>query len=257
MQSYINPPTIAVAQAGSVGSGSLGDGSVQSGNIGSGQIGTFHVASGQFTGFELGSGAIVSGRIASGQIGTGHLANAAVTSGDIASGSVDLFHLASGAVARAAAVCVPFQSGIVPLITEEIISGVRAVNISQSGTIRIAMASVSGRMPAVGVVFDNVAVGINANVYTQGAFQLSSGMADYSGWLGKPVWVGRSGQIVQWSGAFNSGGLNVASGGDFIQRIGIAVNSGAILVNAVLDVGQTQLLGVTAITDVDNRGFGV
>ena len=257
MQSYINPSTVAVTQAGGVGSGALGDGSVNSGNIGSGQIGTFHVASGQFTGFELGSGAIVSGRIASGQIGTGHLADGSVTSGDIASGAIHVYHHASGDVVRAAAAVVPFQSGIIPLITEEIISGVRAVNISQSGGIRIAMGSVSGRMPAIGVVIDNVLSGIPANVYTQGFFQVTSGMSDYSGWLGKPVWVGRSGQVVQWSGAFNSGGLNVASGGDFLQRIGVAINSGAFLLNAVLDMGQTQLLGVTAITDVDNRGFGV
>jgi hypothetical protein len=60
-------------------------------------VGRFHVASGQFAGFELGSGAVVSGRVASGQIGFGHLANASVQSGTVASGIVFGMHLFSPA----------------------------------------------------------------------------------------------------------------------------------------------------------------
>jgi hypothetical protein len=108
-------------------------------------------------------------------------------------------------------------------LTEEIVSGSVAVCLSQSGNIRIAMASVSGRMPAVGVVFQNTLSGLPANVYTAGAFQFTSGLVDFSGYLGQSLFVGRSGQIVTTSGSFNSGGL---LSGDVIQPIGYALNSG-------------------------------
>lgn len=193
---------------------------------------------------DIGSGA-VTGRAAGGVF-------------NIASGSVDTFDLSSGIVARAASFVTPFHSGTAwSLLTEEIISGVRAVCISQSGTLRIAMASVSGRMPAIGVVIDGVLSGLPANVFSQGFLQFSSGMADYSGHLGKTAWVGRSGHVVQWSGSFNSGGLSVASGGDFLQRIGAIINSGAVVANVVMDMSQTQLLGVTAAYDVIDREFGL
>jgi hypothetical protein len=83
-------------------------------------------------------------------------------------------------------------------------------------------------MPAVGVVVDNVASGIQTNVYTEGSFQLTSGLADFSGYLGTRLFVGRSGQIVSTSGSFNSGGL---VSGDTYQGIGTAYNSGAFVIN--------------------------
>lgn len=182
-----------------------------------------------------------------------------IISGNVASGQLSTYHFASGTLADRTMYGNPIASGLthITLITEEIISGVRAVCISQSGNIRVAMASVSGRMPAVGIVVDNVLSGIQPNVYTLGAFQFSSGMADYSGWLGKTVFVGRSGEVVQWSGSFNSGGLNMASGGDFVQRLGKIINSGAIIANVDQDMGQNILLGVTSVADATNRGFGI
>lgn len=273
--------------SGAIGSGVIGhthlaSGSVRSGHVASGQIGTNHfasgvvlsgtIASGQVGQYHLASGSVQGALgttpvVASGTLGPNDLASGSVLSGAIASGQIGANHLASGTAApannsgtvvRAAQFTTPFQSGTSwSLNTEEVISGVRAVCVSQSGQLRVAMASVSGRMPAIGIVVDGVLSGIPANVYTQGVFSLSSGMADYSGCLGKPVWVGRSGQVVTWSGSFNSGGLNLASGADFIQRLGVAVGSGTFIANVVLDMGQTQLLGVTAITDVDNRSFGV
>ena len=245
--------------SGQIGQDHLGSGAIVSGALASGQIGSFHIA----------SGGVLSGNIASGQIGANHLAagtiaggigSGAIVSGMIASGQLGSWHHGSGTIIDVAQYTAPVVSGInraPAILTEEAVSGVRAVCISQSGQIRIAMASVSGRMPAIGVVVDNVLSGLPVNIYTHGAFQFTSGLADYSGYLGKPVWVGRSGQIVTWSGSFNSGGLNTASGGDFIQRAGVCFNSGAVVVNVVLDMAQTQLLGVTAITDVDNRQFGV
>ena len=179
------------------------------------------------------------GLIAAGGIGSGMIGSGAIASGHLASGFATVL------------------AGTLSLTTEEVISGVCAVNVSQSGLLRVAMASVSGRMPAIGIVSDNVASGVVANIQRVGTVQFTSGMADFSGWLGKTVWVGRSGQVVQWSGSWNSGGLNTASGGDFIQRLGVAVNSGSVIFTVDQTMIQTQLLGVTALTDVADRQFGV
>lgn len=116
------------------------------------------------------------------------------------------------------------------LVTEEIISGVRAVNISQSGYLRIAMAAISGRMPATGIVIDNTLSGGAANVYTVGQYQFPSGMANFSGYVGHAIWVGNSGQIVVMSGSWASGG--VFSGG-LAQKIGRTLNSGAIVMGPI------------------------
>jgi len=194
--------------SGAVVAGAVGSGAVRSGNIASGSIGRFHIASGQLDGFELGSGAIVSGRVASGQIGFGHLANGAVQSGTVGSGQLFTYHLASGATATASQFGLVFASGTTwNQITAESVSGVRAVSLNQSGALQIAMASVSGTMPAIGIVVDNALSGIQANVYMMGTFQFTSGLADYSGWLGQGLLVGRSGHVVTMSGSFNSGGL--------------------------------------------------
>ena len=120
------------------------------------------------------------------------------------------------------------------IAVEEPISGVRAVAISQSGRIRIAMASVSGRMPAVGVVVDNVLSGAVATVENGGYFQYLSGVGnagmfpEYSGNLSNRVWVGRSGHVVVMSGSYASGGW---ASGDLGQPLGIVFNSGGFLLN--------------------------
>ncbi len=275
--------------SGAVRSGTIASGSISRFHHASGAITSGHIAPGSVLGDSAGAPSSIavgtidfvdiaaqgigSGNYASGSIAWPHLSSGCILSGHVASGTVQGFagstrsvasgtlgtyDFSSGTIVRAASFVSPIQSGTGwQLVTEEIISGVRAVCISQSGNLRIAMASVSGRMPAIGVVFDNVLSGINANVYSQGLFQFTSGLADYSGYLGKTVWVGRSGSVVQWSGSFNSGGLNMASGGDFIQRLGFAVNSGAAVLNVSPHMAQTQLLGVIGLDDVADRQFGV
>jgi hypothetical protein len=205
--------------AASVNSGDIGSGKIASGAV-QGFFGTTRdIASGTVGVWDFGSGAIQSGAIASGQVGGGH----------VASGSLNTYNLASGTATTAALFVMQSISGTAwANITEEIISGGRVVSMSPSGNIRIAMSSVSGRMPAVGVVFDNVASGITANVYTLGNFQFTSGMGDYSGYVGQQVYVGRSGQIVTTSGSFNSGGL---LSGDITQAIGVAAGSGSATIN--------------------------
>lgn len=180
-----------------------------------------------------------SGTIASGQVGWPHVSSGAIIAADPASG-VSVRYTA------------PVYSGLTTaaVITGEIISGVRAVNISLSGSLVVAMASIPSRMPAVGVVLDNVASGIQANVFTLGMFQLTSGMADYSGNLGQYLYVGRSGQIVTASGSFNSGGF---SSGDIYQSIGMAVNSGM----PMIDVATLLPFVVTFVYASDIASGGV
>lgn len=203
-----------------------------------------------FESFTAGSGDIGSGTI------TGSATGSGTTFFDIASGTIGNYDLGSGAIVRAAQFVTPFQSGTNwTLLSQEIISGVRAVNITQSGTVQVAMCSVSGRMPAHGICVDNVLSGIPVNIYTWGAFQTTSGLADYSGYLGKTIYCGRSGSLVTSSGSFNSGGLSLVSGGDFVQRLGTAYSSGAFLLSLDPTVLQNQLLGVLDLIDSTNRGF--
>lgn len=193
---------------------------------------------------DIGSGAVL------GQAGSGNF--------NIASGTIITYDCGSGLTAARSQLVVPFYSGTSwNLLTGEVVSGCRAVSVSQSGFLQVAMASISGRMPAIGIVIDNVLSGLQANVYSHGDVQLTSGLADYSGYLGKPVWIGRSGQIVTVSGSFNSGGLNLASGGDFIQRAGVIINSGRFLIDICHTMLQNQLVGVVNYLDVANRNFGV
>jgi hypothetical protein len=237
-QNYISPASIAAATSvsvsGAVLSGGLGAGVVFSGNIASGQVGPTHVA----------SGGILSGNIASGQIGSFHIANAGVLSGDMGSGQVSTYHHSSGAICPFSQYVVPVFSGAPfgAIITGEVISGVRAVSVSQSGFLQVAMAAVSGRMPAVGIVADNVLSGIAVNVYTQGIVQFTSGLFTGIGFFGQPVWVGRSGHLCPVSGSFCSGGF---ASGDIGQKMGVAIalSSGAILVNVNTTVWSGGPLG--------------
>ncbi len=247
MPGYITPPggnfDPAQVQSGSVTSGDLAFGIVFSGNIASGQVGSFHLSSGSVRSGHIGNAAVVSGSYASGSIaglGAGGFA--------IASGTLSTYDLASGAVARASQFSVPIQSGTSwSILTEEPISGIKAAQISQSGTLRIAMASVSGRMPAVGAVFDNVASGIPANVYTHGFFVSSSGLMPTFGFFGQPMFVGRSGHITVASGFFASGGW---ASGDYGQKLGIALAqaSGAVLLNTTTIAWSGGPLGLATNT---------
>lgn len=210
--------------------------------------------SGLITSGKIGNAAVVSGSIGSGQIGPRHLDGANLASGLFLrstngvnfgwANNYQLISQGSGGIATqaptlaflttpqftwsigAGATEVNFDLQLTDQsrTTEEPISGVRAVSISKSGTLRIAMAGVSGRMPAVGVVTENFASGVNANVYSLGLHQVTSGLVDFSGYLGENLFVGRSGHVVTASGSWNSGGVQ---SGCVLQRIGTIYNSGA------------------------------
>lgn len=225
--------------SGQVGSGFVASGAVQgffgsTRNIASGTIGSFDFGSGAVMAGQLGSGAVQSGNYASGSIASGMLASgllANIGGGSVTSGSIVTIDFASGAVSPFSEGLVQWLSGfsLASVITQETISGICAVNLN-SGALQVAMASVVGRMPAIGIVVDNVASGIQVNVYSDGMFQVPvlSGMSIYSGYIGQNIFVGRSGQIVTSSGSVNSGGLQ---SGDIYQPIGWAVNNSGISVS--------------------------
>ena len=151
----------------------------------------------------------------------GLIASGGVTSGMLGTNAIRPENVASGSLAQL--VSPSYSGGTSQPITAEIISGVRAVLIDTSGQVRIAMAAVSGRMPAIGVVKDNFLSGVVPTVLSVGSVQFGSGLADYSGALGARLFVGRSGQITTISGAWSSGGF---ASGDIGQVIAYTVNSG-------------------------------
>ncbi len=224
-----NPP------AGSVGSGAIASGSIFNFHIASGGLGSGSIGSGQIFTLHIASGGLLSGAFGSGQISTLNVASGGFLSGAFGSGQISTFHLASGAVCSVSRGVAEITSGLPPtVITQEPISGVRAVALSQSGGLLIAMASVSGRMPAVGVVVDNVASGIQANVWTHGIVQFTSGLFTGIGFFGQAVWVGRSGQLCPQSGSFCSGGIGPTGfSGDLGQKMGmiLPLGSGGVLLN--------------------------
>ena len=203
--------------SGGVQSGMLGLGCVLSGQIGSGQVGAF---------------ALVSGLVGltPESVGSGFLAAGSVLSGNVASGQLATQHFGSGVPSPNTLLLTPHMSGFAGVISTEMISGVKAVQITASGY-RIAMASVSGRMPAHGVVVQNVLSGRPVDLLVIGHVQQPSAVSgNFSGYTGQPSYVGRSGQIVSLSGSFNSGGH---LSGDLGQQVGVIVNSGGVLVNMI------------------------
>ena len=176
---------------------------ISSGSIGSGQIGRFHVASGMLTDTALASGSSITNAYQAGGVPT--------VSGNQVGNSY------------------PTTPPVIPSITAEVISGGRCVSFNQSGQLWIAMASVSGRMPAIGITAPgaagNALSGTTVAWFQVGGLQFTSGMVDYSGYVGKTAWVGRSGQPVTRSGSWNSGGF---ASGDLVQSVGLIANSGAI-----------------------------
>ena len=183
--------------------------------------------------------------MASGQIGFGHLANASIFSGTIASGQIASGHLASGLLVNIAG-----ASGYLDdtFATAELISGAGtavAVAFTQSGTLQTAMASVSGRMPAVGIVTSNYLSGATATFFWGGRVFASGAFINFSGWMNRPVYVGRSGQIVASGAPTSSGDIQQILGVSF-QQSGIFLTMGDPLEQAIAgsgDVGSGAIIG--------------
>jgi hypothetical protein len=219
--------------SGSIGSGSISrfhhsSGSVQSGHVASGQIGAFHLASGSINSGHIGSGAVAGQggagafHIASGTIGANDIGSGAIQSGHVASGQIGTNHVTSGALVTNARNVIDDS-----FATAEIVSGFRAVCLTQSGLIAIAQAGSGLRMPAVGVAINNYLSGATATVYMAGKIMATSGMA--AGWSGKvgfPIYLGSGGKFVV-SGQLTSG-QNWQSMGYTISG-GLYVNCGALL----------------------------
>lgn len=199
------------------------DFSWQSPSIASGSVGPFQLASGTVNSGHIADNAVVSGSIGSGQIGTNH----------ISSGSFITFARADADDTITAA---------------ETISGVRCVQITGSGFARIAMASVSGRMPAVGVAFTNTLSGSPVTVVYAGKMlgpssEIGSGLC-ISGRNQSRLWVGVSGQVVTISGGGPTIGIGATNSGAWGQMVGQVAGSGAVWIS----MGETLFSGASVIT---------
>lgn len=145
------------------------------------------------------------------------LTQVTVLSGDLGSGQVGTTHFASGTAAYALGDLIQ---------TAETISGGRAVCFNGSGFLIQAMASVSGRMPAVGILASNYLSGIQAFAQRDGMVlstllstdNLSGGI---SGLLNQLIYVGRSGNLT---GYFSGRLATPEQSGDWAQCVGVGVS---------------------------------
>lgn len=90
----------------------------------------------------------------------------------------------------------------------ELISGAKCVAFNQSGQIQIAMASVSGRAPCIGVATQNILSGTQGIVILYGrAYSTQWGLSGnfFSGFSNQPAYLGLSGEVVSISGIPQSG----------------------------------------------------
>lgn len=237
-----------LVRSGNVASGAIANAAVLSGSIGSGQIGSGHFASGLIAGLQSGGAGLVSGQVSSGFLG-----NNSVLSGNIGSGQVSTPHFASGSIIDDS------RTSIIQMLAAELISGVKAVSMinDPSGSTttpyaRIAMANTSGRMPAIGMVVDDVASGQLATVYTQGAVYNGSG---FSGNLNIgfgsrppiPAYVGASGTLQNNAASFSSG---------MVQAIGWFISSsGNFTADGVLIQPNTTASGFVTFGMIGNEAI--
>ena len=200
--------------SGAVLSGHIASGQVGGNHFGSGSILSAHLASGVVSATKLGSGAIISAHIASGQVGGSAIGSGAVLSAHLASGVVSLPKLISGTA---------FMILSDTLVTEELISGYKPINISQSGYARVAMAGVSGRMPVHAICVANIASGTVMSPLSGNAPIIAGGLLPTSGVVPQPavfgaiLFCGMSGTLIQ--------AASLASG-ILAQRIGKVMRSG-------------------------------
>jgi hypothetical protein len=108
-------------------------------------------------------------------------------------------------------------------ITGELISGFRCVHINSVGALERVL-PVSGHMPAIGIVADNIESGQVATVIRDGLVHWTSGLVDVSGKIGRTMWNAHSGAVACASGQWASGGH-----GTFVQRLGVAVSGGMMV----------------------------
>ncbi len=164
---------------------------------------------------------VIGGYISPAGGGGGSILAGSVVSGSIASGSLSNTLFASGTLIDSARW---LQDDF--YTTAEAISGTRCVGFTQSGYLQVAMAGVSGRMPAIGVCTTNYASGAAALLITQGRamsaqFNVSGNF--FSGFLNQLCYVGTSGEFVSISGIpFASGNIQ--------QAIGMIVSNSGLFV---------------------------
>lgn len=216
--------------SGAVVSGKIGDAAVSSGNIASGTIGSVHLADNAVQSGDIAPNAVSSGNIASGTIGSVHLADNAVQSGDIAPNAVNSGNITSGTIGE-----IHFRSGFSVTtaqllidntwLTAEPISGGRCVAFNTSGELVQAKADDDTRLPSVGVLDGNYASGVAATFYHKG--RLSTAFFDFSGFIGKRLFVGVSGELTPTPPQVN---------GQRVQKMAVASTQSGIFLAPDLDI---------------------
>lgn len=241
------PPALG---SGSVTSGHLGDGVVFLANLAPEVVSQLGGGSGGSSPPELVSGAVNSGHLASGllahltsglwgsgSIGFQLLASGLLSglgrSGSIGSGALGIPHLASGTVELirsglgASAPVTTVAAVTVTAVCAELISGVKAVAWGVSGGVVRADRASGLRLPAFGVTLSGNASGAPAEVVVLGFVPVTALGMTASGFIGRLLFVGSGGLIVNASG-FHAG---PSSGAPFLsgnaqQAIGVSVSGG-------------------------------
>jgi hypothetical protein len=162
----------------------------------------------------------------------------------LTSGSIQSGQFSSGVVSPAARTLIadnfysaePISGGSIPVaVAATQVSGIQAFA-------QTAMASVSGRMPAFGIVTSNYLSGVQMIIYRDGP--IFNNLFNYSGWLDQCIYVGMSGQLSASGAPQLSGNIQ--------QIIGVSVqNSGMVLqIGDALEgvVAQSGDIGSGAIT---------
>lgn len=179
-------------------------------------------------------------------VGFGMIASGSIDNVRLGSGAVRSGHIASGAIAT-------FSRDVLEdgVVAGELISGVCCVRVTSSGLLQVAMAAVSGRMPADGIAIATPASmnsGTVASFIRMGRVLLGFLEPAISGKQGSRIWVGASGQVVTISGAGGGVGIGPTNSGAQGQMIGRICGSGEILI----DVDNTLYSGEAVIT-TDSR----
>jgi len=126
---------------------------------------------------------------------------------------------------------------------------VKVVAFNTSGALQIAMCApaTSGRMPAVGIVTDNIASGQLATLISQD--YLSNTAFNFSGYITSSIYVGASGDLVNDSPNVIYSGSAIVSGGCTVQKIGEAVTSSGLIL-----FEQPQASPITLVVDPTGNG---
>jgi hypothetical protein len=122
--------------------------------------------------------------------------------------------------------------------------------LGASGSVRVAMAAVSGRFPAIGVAFANALSGQLISIVRYGevlgpSSEIGSGLAISGRPGGRSLWMGASGAVVVLSGGGPTIGVGATNSGSWGQYVGATTSSGAVLIDIEPGVKYSGAANIT------------